>query len=65
MRILYTIDFKKDISSVRYYQRRLQDKKKIKPIWLLWRDKYILLDGAHRIVLEGQKYIYAFVIDER
>jgi hypothetical protein len=40
-----------DISSVKYYQKQLQTKRDILPIWILKRkDKYILLDGAHRIV---------------
>jgi hypothetical protein len=41
----------KDISSVKYYQKQIQQKKEIAPIWMIHKnDKYILLDGAHRIV---------------
>jgi hypothetical protein len=41
----------KDISSVKYYQKQIQQKKEITPIWMIQKNnKYILLDGAHRIV---------------
>jgi hypothetical protein len=41
----------KDISSVKYYQKQIQQKKEIIPIWMIQKNnKYILLDGAHRIV---------------
>ena len=41
----------KDISSVKYYQKQIQQKKEITPIWMICKNnKYILLDGAHRIV---------------
>jgi hypothetical protein len=41
----------KDISSVKYYQKQIQQKKEIAPIWMIQKNnKYILLDGAHRIV---------------
>ena len=57
----------KDISSVKYYQRQIQQKKDIQPIWLVRKNKkYILLDGAHRIVssyCERKRYISAYVID--
>ena len=55
-----------DISSVKYYQKQLQSKNEITPIWLiLIKKKYILLDGAHRIVasfIEQKKNINAYVI---
>jgi len=44
-----------DISSVKYYQKQIQQNK-----------KYILLDGAHRIVasyIEGIQEIYAYIIN--
>jgi len=41
----------KDISSVKYYQKQIQQKKEIPPIWMIQKNnKYILLDGVHRIV---------------
>jgi hypothetical protein len=56
----------KDISSVKYYQKQIKEKKDIMPIWLIYKNnKYILLDGAHRIVasyIENKKYINAYVI---
>jgi hypothetical protein len=56
----------KDISSVKYYQKEIELKREIQPIWLYTKNKkYILLDGAHRIVasyIEHKKYIYAYVI---
>ena len=56
-----------DISSVKYYQKQIQQKKDITPIWMIQQNKtYILLDGAHRIVanyIEGIQYIYAYVIN--
>ena len=40
-----------DITCVKYYQKQLQQKKDISPIWMMKvNNKYILLDGAHRIV---------------
>ena len=57
----------KDISSVKYYPKQLQQKKDITPIWIIKKNnKYILLDGAHRIVasfIENKQYINAFVIN--
>lgn len=57
----------KDISSVKYYQKRIQQQKDIVPIWILkQKNKYILLDGAHRIVahyIEDKKYINAYIIN--
>ena len=56
----------KDISSVKFYQKQIQKKKDIQPIWMILKDKkYILLDGAHRIVasyIESKKKIPAYVI---
>lgn len=55
-----------DISSVKYYQKQIQQKKDIIPIWLIYKNnEYTLLDGAHRIVasyIENKKYINAYVI---
>ena len=56
----------KDISSVKFYQKQIQKKNEITPIWLIQQNnKYILLDGAHRIVanyIEDVKYINAYII---
>ena len=56
----------KDICSINFYRKILRDKKEIAPIWLIKKNKkYILLDGAHRIVsnyIEGKKYINSYVI---
>jgi hypothetical protein len=56
----------KDISSVKYYQKQIQKQKEIAPIWMIQKnDKYILLDGAHRIVanyIEKTNNIYAYII---
>lgn len=55
-----------DISSVKYYQKQIQQKNEITPIWMIKKnDKYILLDGAHRIVasyIENKNYIKSYVI---
>lgn len=55
-----------DISSVKYYQTQIQEKKHITPIWMIQKNnKYILLDGAHRIVasyIENAPNIYAYII---
>jgi hypothetical protein len=57
---------KHDISSVKYHQKQIQQDKDISPIWIIQKNnKYILLDGAHRIVasyIEGIKYIDAYII---
>jgi hypothetical protein len=57
----------KDISSVKFHQKQLQQNKNIEPIWILKKNKKnILLDGAHRIVasfIEGKQYIYAYLIN--
>ena len=56
----------KDISSVKFYQKQIQKKNEITPIWLIQQNKkYILLDGAHRIVanyIENIKHINAYII---
>ena len=55
-----------DIKSVKFYQKQLKQKINIHPIWMIYQDeKYILMDGAHRIVasfIENEKHIYAYVI---
>lgn len=57
----------RDISSVKYYQKQIQQKNEITPIWMIQKnDKYILLDGAHRIVasyIENKNYIKSYVIN--
>jgi len=56
----------KDISSVKYYQKQIQQKKEITPIWMIQKNKkYILLDGAHRIVASYIEDIpiYAYIIN--
>lgn len=56
-----------DINSVIHYQKLIQENKDISPIWIIKKDKYILLDGAHRIVasyIENKTYIYAYIIIE-
>ena len=57
-----------DITSVEYHQNQIKQQSivDINPIWLLYKNKkYILLDGAHRIVasyIEGVEFIRACVI---
>ena len=55
-----------DINSVKYYQKQIQQKKDITPIWMIQQNKtFILLDGAHRIVanyIEDIHYIHAYII---
>jgi hypothetical protein len=57
---------KNDITSVKFYQKQIQQKKEITPIWLVLKNnKYILLDGAHRIVasyIEDKSFINAYII---
>lgn len=52
----------KDIQSVEYHQLQ----KYIQPIWIIRKNgKYILLDGAHRIVasyIKNIDYVYAYEI---
>lgn len=55
-----------DINSVKYHQKQLQQKKEITPIWMIQKNnKYILLDGAHRIVasyIEEKSFINTYII---
>lgn len=55
-----------DITCVKYYQKQIEEKKEISPIWMIQiNNKYMLLDGAHRIVASyilGKKNINAYVI---
>jgi len=56
-----------DISSVEYHQNQIkQQNGTINPIWLLYKNnKYVLLDGAHRIIasyIEGVEFIRAYII---
>jgi hypothetical protein len=55
-----------DIKSVKYYQKQIINKKQIQPIWIISKNKkYILLDGAHRIVasyIENKSDIDAYII---
>lgn len=55
-----------DISSVEYHQSQIKQQSDIDPIWLVYKNKkYLLLDGAHRIVasyIEGAEFIRAYVI---
>jgi len=57
----------KDISSVKYYQKRIKNKLDIQPIWIILKNNnYILLDGAHRIVasyIENNKFIPTYLIE--
>ena len=57
----------KDISSVKYYQKLIKDKKEVTPIWMIKKNnEYILLDGAHRVVsnyIEGKRYINSYIIN--
>ena len=59
----------KDIKSVKFYQNLIKNKKDKSPIWLIYKNrKYILLDGAHRIVasyIENKKYINSFIINNK
>jgi len=57
----------KDISSVKYYQKLIKEKKEVTPIWMIKKNnEYILLDGAHRVVsnyIEGKRYINSYIIN--
>lgn len=57
---------KNNISSVKYYQKLIKENNNITPIWMIKKNnKFILLDGAHRIVasyIENKKYINAYII---
>ncbi len=55
-----------DIISVKYYQKQIRQKKEITPIWMIQKNKkYLLLDGAHRIIASYIEDIpvYAYVIN--
>jgi hypothetical protein len=56
----------KNISSVKFYQKQIKEKKNILPIWMAIKNgKYILLDGAHRIVasyMENKSNIDVYLI---
>ena len=58
---------KKDISSVKYYQKLIKEKKDVTPIWMIEKNnEYILLDGDHRVVsnyIEGKRYINSYIIN--
>jgi hypothetical protein len=51
---------------VKYYQNQIKKGNETQPIWLVVKDrKYILLDGAHRVVayyIEKQPSIDAYII---
>jgi hypothetical protein len=55
-----------DINSVKFYQKQIKNGKIVQPIWLVEKNKkYILLDGAHRIVstyIENKNTIDAYII---
>lgn len=55
-----------DINSVKYYQKQIKQNKEITPIWMMQKNnKYILFDGAHRIIasyIENKNYINAYLI---
>ena len=56
----------KDIISVKYYQKQIQQKKEVTPVWMIQKNKkYILLDGAHRIVASyiDNIPVYAYIIN--
>ena len=57
---------KYDITSVKFHQKQIQKKRDILPIWLVLKNKkYILLDGAHRIVasyIENKNNISTYII---
>lgn len=59
----------KDIESVNYYIKLLQNKQIINPIWIIKKNgKYILLDGVHRIIasyIKNKKYILAYIIKDK
>jgi hypothetical protein len=56
-----------DITSVKYFQKQIRQNKDIPNIWIVKKNKkYILLDGAHRIIasyIENKKYINAYIIN--
>ena len=56
----------RDLTSVRYHRQLVRTVGRTTPIWIAHKNgRYILLDGAHRIVatyLEGKRTIPAFVV---
>lgn len=56
-----------DIESVFFHQKKIQSGEILEPIWTVVKNnKYILLDGAHRIVasyIEKKPFIYSYVIN--
>ena len=58
---------KKDIDSVKFYIKKIENNLNIEPIFIYKRGgKYTLLDGAHRIVAHyicNKKYVPAFIIE--
>ena len=51
-----------DLEEKMILQKQLQNNNNIQPIWLVYNkknNKYILLDGEHRIVAS---YIYSYII---
>ena len=56
----------KDLESVLYHRKIIRKNKNTEPIWIVYKKgKYILLDGAHRIVatyLEKKNNINAYII---
>ena len=57
---------KSDITCVKYYQKQIQQKKEVTPVWMIQKNKkYILLDGAHRIVASyiEDVPVYAYIIN--
>ena len=55
-----------DLDSVQYHRRTIRKNGSTEPIWIaLKAGKYILLDGAHRLVathLENKRVIPAFIV---
>jgi hypothetical protein len=58
----------KDLKSVYFWRQQIRDNNRVS-IWILKKNKkYILLDGAHRIVahyLEHKKSITAYIVTKR
>jgi len=56
-----------DIDSVFFHQKQIHNGEILEPIWVILKNnKYILLDGAHRIVasyIEKKPFIYSYVIN--
>jgi len=58
----------KDLASVLYHRRAIRKYGHTEPIWIAFKKgRYILLDGAHRIVatyLENKRTIPAYIVNE-